>query len=387
MGEPVKMKSMKVYLSILFQSFSGSSFRVNCINIYPLSLLLIFVILGSVYHQSLVQALNIPFKEAGISFGNSKIFNGLRLNIRDRQVEKINGINITFWKAKENEEAQVNGVSFGLLPEGGYLCGLQLGILGIGAEQEVRGISLGLLGAGSGDRICGLGIGGLGIGAGKSMTGIFIGGLGAGSGGTMSGITFGGLGAGAGGDIKGIAIGGLGVGSGGNLTGISLAGMGAGAGGNIKGITLGLLGAGAGEDITGITVGGLGAGCGGDLKGVVLAGLGAGCGGELQGVALAGIGAGAPTVKGLILSVLFAGGNEIHGITLAGLNVRVKENGSYNGLSASAFNYIKGRQTGLSVGILNYSWNLNGVQLGILNYVRDNPKYLKILPLINAHFD
>jgi hypothetical protein len=383
----MKKTNAKLYLPSTLQRFPAGFFGMNCNNIHCWCLLFILLIMLSTDRQSYAQALNIPFKEAGISFGNSKVFNGLRLNFRDRQVEKINGLNITFWKAKENEEAKVNGVSFGLLPEAGYLRGVQLGILGVGAEREIRGISLGLLGAGSGDRVCGLAAGGLGIGAGKSMTGIFLGGLGAGSGGTLNGVVIGGLGAGAGGDIKGLAIGGLGVGSGGNLTGISLAGMGAGASGNIKGITLALLGAGAGEDMTGITVGGLGAGCGGDLKGIVLGGLGAGCGGELKGVALAGFGAGAPTVRGLILSVLFAGGNEIHGITLAGLNIRVMENGSYQGLSASAFNYIKGKQTGLAVGIFNYSWNLNGIQLGILNYVRDNPKYLKILPVLNAHFD
>jgi hypothetical protein len=402
-GEPVIMKRVKFHLENLSQIFTVCSLPSLLHWNNPLLLLVIFMFSVILYDHSLGQALNIPFKEAGISFGNSKVFNGLRFNIRDRQVQKINGMNITFWKAKENKDAQVNGVSFGLLPEAGWLRGVQLGLLGVSAEQEIRGISLGLLGTGSGDNFCGLAVGGLGVGAGNNMTGIMIGGLGAGSGGKISGITICGLGAGASGNIKGVTIGGLGVGSGGNLTGIAVGGLGAGASGDINGFTFGLLGAGAGENITGITIGGLGAGasenitgitigglgagCGGDIKGVVLAGLGAGCGDELQGVALTGVGAGAPTVRGMILSLLFAGGNDIQGITLAGLNLRVKENGSYSGFSASAFNYIKGRQTGLSVGILNYSWHLNGVQLGILNYVKDNPRFLKILPLVNAHFD
>jgi hypothetical protein len=55
-------------------------------------------------------------------------------------------------------------------------------------------------------------------------------------------------------------------------------------------------------------------------------------------------------------------------------------------VAASVFNYIKGEQTGLSLGIVNYSWQLNGVQIGLINYVRDNPPLLKILPLINANF-
>jgi hypothetical protein len=49
-------------------------------------------------------------------------------------------------------------------------------------------------------------------------------------------------------------------------------------------------------------------------------------------------------------------------------------------------NQIEGRQSGLSIGIVNYAWELNGIQIGLINYVRDNPKYLKVLPLFNAPF-
>lgn len=44
------------------------------------------------------QSLNIPAKTWGLSFGNSRNFAGLRFNFRDRNVEKIYGINITLWK-------------------------------------------------------------------------------------------------------------------------------------------------------------------------------------------------------------------------------------------------------------------------------------------------
>jgi len=46
------------------------------------------------------QSLNIPSENWGISFGNSKEFTGLRFNIQDDGVRKINGINVTFWKPK-----------------------------------------------------------------------------------------------------------------------------------------------------------------------------------------------------------------------------------------------------------------------------------------------
>lgn len=347
----------------------------------------IFLFLLFQQNSSYSQALSFPTSKAGISFGNSKEFSGLRMNLRDRQVEHIRGINITLWKAKENEQARVTGLSLGLLPEAGYLSGIQIGVLGAAADQDLRGVSMGLLGVGSGNNVCGLAVGGLGVGSGSDMKGIFLGGLGAGSGRNMKGIIVGGLGAGAGEDLTGIVFGGLGAGAGENMKGIVVGGLGAGAGENLTGIVVGGLGAGTGKNMKGIAIGGLGAGAGEDMTGFAMGGLGAGCGGEFKGIAVAGIGAGAPAVKGILLSTLFSGGKEITGVTISGLSVRVKDDGYFKGFSASAFNFIKGNQTGVAIGLVNYSWHLNGIQLGIVNYVKDNPKYAKILPLMNVHFD
>ena len=41
------------------------------------------------------QSINFPTSKFGLSIGNSKNFTGLRINFSDRQVEKINGLNIT----------------------------------------------------------------------------------------------------------------------------------------------------------------------------------------------------------------------------------------------------------------------------------------------------
>ena len=62
------------------------------------------------------------------------------------------------------------------------------------------------------------------------------------------------------------------------------------------------------------------------------------------------------------------------------------EDGSLTGFSASLYNQIRGRQTGVSLGLVNYAYTLNGFQIGLINYVRDNPKYMRILPVLNAHF-
>ena len=318
------------------------------------------------------QSLNIPSKHYGLSIGNSKEFTGVRFNFRDNHVKEINGLNFTLWKAgKQNTDAVVNGISLGIIPSAGYLKGIQLGIVGVAAEYEVKGISVGLLGAGSGKDLSGIGIGGLGIGSGGSLRGIFIGGLGAG----------------AGGDVEGIVFGGLGAGAGGNMTGISIGVLGAGAGGDLNGIVVGGLGAGTGASASGILIGGLGVGTGEDMTGIVFGGLGAGCGRELNGIAIGGLGVGASIVRGLVFGGFGTGGQDVQGVLLSGFWNQISREGSLTGLSASAFNLIKGNQTGLSLGIVNYAWHLNGFQIGLINYVKDNPKFLRLLPIINAHLD
>ena len=104
--------------------------------------------------------------------------------------------------------------------------------------------------------------------------------------------------------------------------------------------------AGAGEKITGVT---------GALFAV-------GAGRSITGVALGGVSVSAPEVKGITAGAL-------NGIRLDKLR----------------FERVNKRHTGLAIGIVNYSRNLNGVQLGVLNYAANNPRWLRLLPLINVH--
>jgi hypothetical protein len=346
-----------------------------------------FAMTSLIPSDGISQALNFPTNKAGISIGNSKLFNGLRINFRDRNVDQINGLNITLWQSKQNKDAQVNGISLGILPTAGYLRGINLGVIGIAGEYEVRGLTLGILGAGSGDNLCGLGVGGLGLGAAGEVRGIFLGGLGVGSGSNITGIALGGLGSGAGGNITGVILGGLGAGSGGDITGLAIGGLGAGASGSLNGISLAILGAGAGENITGISLAGLGTGAGRNITGLVFGGLGAGAGEKLTGIAIGGLGAGAPIIEGVAIGGFGSGGSEVQGATLAIGWVKISDGGYLKGFSAAAFNQVKGIQSGISVGIFNYARHLNGIQIGVLNYVKDNPTPFKILPILNAHFD
>ncbi|MEQ8532496.1 MAG: hypothetical protein RIB86_11620, partial [Imperialibacter sp.] len=68
------------------------------------------------------------------------------------------------------------------------------------------------------------------------------------------------------------------------------------------------------------------------------------------------------------------------------LKVESGSDSSLNGISISAVNAVQGTQNGLSIGIVNTTHRLRGMQIGIINIVKDNPKGLRVLPIINAHF-
>lgn len=106
----------------------------------------------------------------------------------------------------------------------------------------------------------------------------------------------------------------------------------------------------------------------------------------MKGFTICGFGAGAPTVKGLTIAGLGVGGITVQGVTLAVGTIRVKGDGHLKGFAVSAYNYVDGTQNGLSIGILNYAFRLRGIQIGLINIVRDNPKPLRILPVFNANF-
>lgn len=101
---------------------------------------------------------------------------------------------------------------------------------------------------------------------------------------------------------------------------------------------------------------------------------------------MGGIGAGSPEINGITIAGFGVGGENITGISAAIGTVKIENEGLYKGLAISAFNYIKGEQNGVSIGIVNYSHKLTGFQFGLINYVRDNPAWMRILPLVNFHF-
>jgi hypothetical protein len=273
----------------------------------------------------------------GISIGDTRGVRGLRLNIRDSRLERMDGVNLTLWHPRTDGAGDIRGVALGLPSTGGRnVSGVGLGVFGVSAERR--------------------------------FTGIGLAGVGMGSGGEARGILVGGIGVGAGDDLRGIAVGGLGAGSGGDMRGLVLAGLGAGAGGNVRGIILG----------------GLGAGAGGDVRGIIVGGLGAGAGGTLRGVAVSGIGAGAPTVHGIAVAGLMAGGTSVSGAMASGAVVRVQGSDAFlRGIAAAPVTVVQGHQQGLTLGIVNYARSLHGAQVGVVNIVRDNPRGRQVLPVLN----
>ena len=168
--------------------------------------LLAAILLGGLAVRAAVAGgLGLPSSRGVIGFGNLAEFNGVRFNLVDRDVQRVNGINVTFW-------APIHGYGDderGMHTAGGTLNGVGLNLLGAGADR-MNGVHVGLLGLGVGERAHGVLVGGLGIG-GEALTGVFLGGLGVG-GERLTGGAFAGLGIG-GQDLRGVFAAGLGIGA------------------------------------------------------------------------------------------------------------------------------------------------------------------------------
>lgn len=179
-----------------------------------------------------------------------------------------------------------------------------------------------------------------------------------------------GLGLGAGisvqNDFDGIGVGALGLGVGGDARGIFVGGLGTGGGGNLSGLALGGLGVGTGADVTGIAIGGLGVGVGGEATGLVIGGAGAGIA-ELNGVAVGGLGVGIGSGRGVVIAPGY---------------FKLNREGTFRGVSVSAFNHTRGAHRGLQIGILNVADELHGWQVGLLNIARNKDSF-SVLPLLN----
>lgn len=318
-----------------------------------------------------------------ISIGNHPRVDGLRLNFRDRELDLVRGANVTIWQPYDDVGGTVRGLALGLPSTGaGDLRGLGVGVFGVAAENEARGIMLGGVGVGAGNGLRGIAVGGVGVGAGGDVRGLMAGGIGTGVGGDARGILVGGIGAGVGGSARGILIGGVGAGVGGNVRGAAIGGIGVGAGGDARGLLVGGVGVGAGGHVNGLAIGGIGVGAGSGITGIAIGGIGVGAGGTLHGAAIGGLGVGAPRIEGIAIGTLVRT-KRLHGVVIAPAMFRSLENAEVRGLTASGVNIVYGHQRGLAIGLVNYAESMNGLQLGGINIIRDNPTGRRVLPILN----
>jgi hypothetical protein len=239
--------------------------------------------------------------------------------------------------------------------------GLGAGIFGV-ATAEMTGIAFGAITVNVADRLRGVAFGGLWTTPIERATGLVLS-----------------LGGAAAREVDGAAAGLLAIAET-ELTGLAL-GVGGFYAADLRGIGIGGIG-GGGQKLRGLFVGGLGLGAG-DLAGIGLS-LGGIGGNAIDGIAVAGLGIGAAErIRGVALTGIVTFAPEATGITMGALNGFYVDRVDLEDFLH--FDMTNRRFTGLSIGLFNYSAELTGVQLGLLNYAANNPRWLRLLPLVNVH--
>ncbi|MGD8726545.1 MAG: hypothetical protein PVH40_02815 [Gemmatimonadales bacterium] len=331
-------------------------------------------------------ALNLGIHCSGLSFGNSHRWSGIRFNFIDRDVDRTNGLNVTFWRSRYNEWAEYNGLSVGIAPEGGWFRGLNVGAGALVARHALVGVNVALLGLVSNGDAIGINVAGLGTVANRDLVGVNLAALG-----TVANR-----------QMQGLNVAGLGTVANRNMHGINVAGLGLVANRDMHGINIAGLGAVANRDMRGISIAGLGVVANGSMEGLTVAGLGAVANRGITGIAVAGLGVVAnhrPITGAAITVGELRGEAGIRGFAVGGYRVCTDDMRGWStavawtkieelrGVSVAGVNYVYGSQRGLTIGIFNYTEELHGVQIGLLNYAGNNEGIAKILPIVNAHLN
>lgn len=392
----------------------------------------LFALLGA-SHIPAQSSLDLGVSGVGLSLGNSSRWTGVRINLRDRAVNNVNGFNLTLWKPHENPDFEMNGIAAGLWnPNVGTLNGIGLGVGGVVAYRAINGIAAAGLGVVSQGSMNGLSIAGLGVVTEDRIRGIALAGLGGVSEGGVDGLMIGGLGAVSQGAVRGVMVAGLGTVSQGDLIGISIAGLGAVSQQSLIGINIAGLGLVAERDMIGLNIGGLGTVAEGDMRWLNIGGLGVVANGALHGISVGGLAVvGTDRVRGISIGGLGVVGEKGHdGIAIGGVGVVSREGplrgialsvgrvdaldaggilaGGYrvkadrvrglassilmlrttefDGIGIAGYTEVRGVQRGITIGLFNRADELHGIQIGLLNRAGNNAPPFRWLPLINVHF-
>lgn len=297
------------------------------------------------------RALNLGANGVGISIGNSREWTGLRLNLVDRQVRQVNGVNLTVWKPGRNPEFEMNGVAVGLFAPGAHrINGVALGGLGVVATDQINGVAASGIVTLARQRLRGVGLGGIATVGDHGIDGI-------------AGASF-------------VVL------SEGDVNGITGSGVLSIVEGRHTGISMGLFAAYTDGVLTGASLSGGATAVKGESRGLVASGLVV-VGRQLNGVQAAGLLVLADSVRGVTVGGLGIQAHHVRGLGAALARVHTS---ALDGVSVSGWNDVRGTQRGLTIGLFNYARDLHGVQIGLLNYVRNNRKGLRLLPLFNTRF-
>ena len=317
--------------------------------------------------RSAAASLDLTYRDVGISLGNAPRVIGLRINGVDAEVRRVDGLNLTLWNPRPSPMASFNGVVLGLIgPKAGRLQGLAIGGLGATASTRIRGLAVAGFGVGA-RRLQGAALGGLLTRVGHGSQGMALSLVTCQGHGELRGLAFGGAVATVD-STRGLLLGGLAaVGS--RLDGIGLSPGIVGSGQDLRGLAVGGLVVFAGESLTGLAISAGITGARRELRGIALGGLGVGAGESMQGLVVGGLVAMAPCTRGISFGLL-------NGVVIDDINLE----------DFLRIRTVNQRYTGLSLGLFNYSAELNGAQIGLLNYAGNNPRWARLLPFLNLHF-
>jgi hypothetical protein len=355
----------------------------------------LLVVLGGAGNAA--ASLDLTYRHVGISLGNAPRVIGLRVNGVDADVRRVDGLNLTLWNPRPSPEATFNGAAVGLIgPKAGRLHGLAFGTLGATAAVRIRGLAAAGFGVGT-RRLEGIALGGLLTKVESGSRGLAISLVSCQGKGELRGLAFGGAVATVD-STRGLLVGGLAA-AGRRLDGIGLSLGVVAADERLRGLGVGGLvvggcrqqgvGLSAGavigtEALSGIEVGGLAVIAGESLSGVAVSVGATGAGKDLRGIAVGGLGVGArKSMRGLAVGGLVALAERTHGVSFGLLNGVIVDD--INLEDFLRIRTVNRHYTGLSLGLVNYSAELNGVQIGLLNYARNNPRWARLLPGLNLH--
>jgi hypothetical protein len=120
------------------------------------------------------------------------------------------------------------------------------------------------------------------------------------------------------------------------------------------------------------------------VSGLAISGIGVGAHKALNGIAIGGLAVGTDgNLNGIFSSLAYLmAGEKFRGIAVTG---GYFESNVFKGIGVAGYTSAN-KMNGLSIALFNKADELHGIQFGLLNYVKNNPKGFRILPIINLHF-